>query len=106
MDSAYTETEQEALASHLNDKYEKALKEEHGDDAVITSTRKLLKDSAPQVALEMLYLALHASRENTRFAAGKYILDKVLPDAKAANDSFAEALLRFSTATPAEDRAA
>lgn len=97
----YTNEEQEGIALHLNDQYRKALEEEHGTDRLTAKTKDVLRESAPLVANELIYIALHGSKESVRLNACKEILARVLgptsnPSAQAG-DTFAELLLKVSS---------
>lgn len=99
-DHLYTDVEQESRkAAELNAKYEKALAEEHKGDDLTIQTNTVLRNSAPMVAAEMVYLALHSPKDNVRLNAGKYVIDRVLGPTNGAapiGDPFAELLLKVS----------
>jgi hypothetical protein len=60
---------------------EKSLLDDCAGDPSLTA-ESILITSAPEVALSMCWLALHSLDERMRLNAGKYVLDKVLPDTK------------------------
>ena len=100
-----TENERDALKAHeLNQKYEKAIKEEHQQDDLSLRTKETFRDSAVMAANEIVYLALHSPKDNIRLAASQYVVDRVLgplPKAGApAGDEFADFLTRMSSTTP------
>jgi hypothetical protein len=54
------------------------LKDCNGDP--VSTAENILVNAAPEVALSMCWIALHSLDERLRLNAGKYVLDKILPD--------------------------
>lgn len=55
-----------------------------GDLSNEALTRKMLEDAAPQAAQSIIHLALHATNENTRLNASRYITDNLINEGATA----------------------
>lgn len=53
-------------------------REYHPEESNPKTTKRLMDENAPVVAMSLIHLALHSGSERTRLDAGKYIMDRVL----------------------------
>lgn len=47
-------------------------------------TRQILEEAGPQAAMSIIHLALHATNENTRLNASKYVTDNLINEGAAS----------------------
>jgi hypothetical protein len=65
----------------------------HPEESYEDTAKRLFRESMPQIAMNLIDVALHSQNDNTRVAASKYISDLVLVDQQGGAKQTWEGLL-------------
>jgi hypothetical protein len=68
-------------------------RELHPEETYEDTAKRLFRESMPQIAMNLIDVALHSQNDNTRVAASKYISDLVLVDQQGGTKAKWESLL-------------